>query len=128
MCGWVCVCLECSDLVFPHSNMVNRSAPLFSSLCSGHKMQTTNWKLIFLPFKTHMHFHLRGFMVVDLPGSGNGCLPADENHLLAHEVEVLQQEGKEHQSEYALFHFKRIKTIWICNKQNSVVFLPKLNY
>lgn len=45
-----------------------------------------------------------------------------ENDLLAHEVEALQQEREEHQSEYALFHFKRIKTIWICNKQNSVVF------
>lgn len=96
-CEFVYLCVwNAVILAFAHSNMVNRGAPLFSSsFCSGYeKMQRTNWKLIFPPFKTHMHFHLSGFMVVDLPGSGNECLPADENEPLAHEVEALQQEGK----------------------------------
>lgn len=56
-----------------------------------------------------MHFHLSGFMVVDLPRSGNECLPADENDLLVLEVEALRQEPgeeAEHQSkEFNSFHF-----------------------
>lgn len=42
-----------------------------------------------------MHFHLSGFMVVDLPRSGNECLPADENDLFVLEVEALRQKPGE---------------------------------
>lgn len=79
---------------FSHSNTAS-SAPLFiHPHVLGMKCRHPIGSSSCLPFKTHMHFHLSGFMVVDLPGSGNECLPADENYLLVHEVEALQQEGK----------------------------------
>lgn len=106
--------------------MVNRSAPLFpSSLCSGHKMQTTNWKLIFPPFKTHMHFHLRGFMVVDLPGSGNGCLPADENHLLRMKWKRFSMRGKSTSHNMLYFILKALKLFgFAINRTVLFFFFP----
>lgn len=54
---------------------------------------------------------------------GMKCLPADENDLLVHEVEGLQQEGKTWRGARApgrnslCLVLKTIKTIWVGNKQ-----------
>ena len=50
--------------------------------------------------------------MVDLPGSGNECLPADDYDLLVLEVEALQEErrtwrGRGAPKEFDLFYFKR---------------------
>lgn len=75
--------------VFPHSNMVKIISVFWAQNAESESGSSSS-----LPFKTHMHFHLTGFMVVDLPGSGNECLPADENDLFVGEVEALRQERK----------------------------------